>query len=513
MQRIGRIGVGGLVGVSAAYMLLVGACNDIIELPEVTTGGVSSSSSSSSSSSGAGGTGGEAGSGGGSSSSSSGNPGGCISNTDCTTPLAICDVPKHQCVECLQADDCALKEGTVCSGGACACPTPGDSYCLAPARCIDLQTNTQDCGSCDHPCFGSCVTGKCADAWEPTPWKNAPAARSHHVAVWTGSKMIVWGGDVGGGTTNTGGMLDVAGYRWDPTSTSNAPTPRRDAKAVWTGTVMVVWGGDNGGPLNTGGVFNPVTNTWTAMATVGAAPRYGHSIIWTGTKVVIWGGTDGVNYFGDGWAYDINADTWEAVPSNGLPPSARAHHSAIWTGTDMVVFGGYGFDGVGFGFLGDGAEFDPATGMWVAVVNGQPPPRARHGSAWTGTEMIIWGGQDSPNTLSPTGARYKPKIEWSVITSDGAPELRQFHTHVWIAPRLIVWGGQNAGGAPLDTGALYDPVMNKWNSKPIPLGPVARTQHSSVNASGKLIVFGGIVPGGALTNSGGIFDPMHPSAM
>ncbi|MBK9261382.1 MAG: hypothetical protein IPM54_16455 [Polyangiaceae bacterium] len=505
MQRIVRIGVGGLVGVSAAIMLLVGGCQDDIPFPTVPTPG--STSSSSGGGSGGDGGGGAGGNGGSSVGGAGGNPSVCVSNTDCVTPIPICDVPKGQCVECLAAADCALKPGTVCSGGTCACPTPGDSYCLAPARCIDLQTSSADCGSCDHPCFGSCVAGKCADAWEPTPWKDAPSARSNHVAVWTGSEMIVWGGDVGGGNTNTGGMLNVAGYKWKSTSTSNAPTSRKEARAVWTGTKMIVWGGDNGGALQTGGVFDPVTNTWTATTTVNApSPRYGHSIVWTGTKMLVWGGTDGINYYGDGAAYDVGADTWETIPPNGLPPSARAYHSAVWTGTDMVVFGGYGFNGLDFGYLGDGGEFDPNAASWVSVKDGQPPARARHGSAWTGTEMIIWGGQDSANSLSPTGARYKPKIEWSVITSDSAPELRQFHTHVWIAPQLIVWGGQNVNNVQLSSGALYDPVTNSWSKKPIPSGPTARTQHSSVNASGKLIIFGGSTPSG-LTNTGAILDP------
>jgi len=506
MQRIVRIGVGGLVGVSAAIMLLAGGCQDILDFDNLPTTG--SSSSSSSSSSGSGGNGGEGGGTSSSSSSSSGNPSGCVSNTDCVTPSPICDVPKGQCVECLEASDCSLKEGTVCSGGTCACPTPGDSYCVDPARCVDLQTAMLDCGLCDHPCFGSCVTGQCADAWQPTPWKNAPQARSNHVAVWTGSLMIVWGGDVGNGNTSTGGMLDTAGYKWNPTSNSNAPTPRKDARAIWTGNKMVVWGGDNGGPLNTGGIFDPTTNTWTATSPVNApSPRFGHSIVWTGTKMLVWGGTDGINYFADGAAYDVGTDAWETIPVNGLPPSARAYHSAIWTNTDMIVFGGHGFDGVGFGYLGDGGEFDPAAGSWVSVKDGQPPPRARHGSAWTGTEMIIWGGQDS-NGMSPTGARYKPKIDWSAITSDSAPSLRQYHTHVWMTPanRLVVWGGQDGVGTPLDSGALYDPANNKWSAKPIPSGPVGRTHHSSVNADGKLIVFGGLTSKG-LTNTGATLDP------
>ena len=32
------------------------------------------------------------------------------------------------------------------------------------------------------------------DSWTATSTTNAPAARAHHTAVWTGSEMIVWGG-------------------------------------------------------------------------------------------------------------------------------------------------------------------------------------------------------------------------------------------------------------------------------------------------------------------------------
>ena len=34
----------------------------------------------------------------------------------------------------------------------------------------------------------------CTDQWAATTTANAPAARSDHTAVWTGSEMIVWGG-------------------------------------------------------------------------------------------------------------------------------------------------------------------------------------------------------------------------------------------------------------------------------------------------------------------------------
>src|SRR5439155_1504719 len=44
------------------------------------------------------------------------------------------------------------------------------------------------------------------DSWRATSTSNAPTARDHHTAVWTGSGMIVWGGaGIDSQTVNTGG--------------------------------------------------------------------------------------------------------------------------------------------------------------------------------------------------------------------------------------------------------------------------------------------------------------------
>jgi hypothetical protein len=47
------------------------------------------------------------------------------------------------------------------------------------------------------------------NTWTPTPTGSAPTARADHVAVWTGSRMIVWGGNSRSGLLySTGGLYD-----------------------------------------------------------------------------------------------------------------------------------------------------------------------------------------------------------------------------------------------------------------------------------------------------------------
>ena len=55
---------------------------------------------------------------------------------------------------------------------------------------------------------------------------------------------------------------------------------------------MIIWGGFN--TENTGGRYNPDTDSWTTTSTVNAPDgRYGHTAVWTGNEMIIWGGYDG----------------------------------------------------------------------------------------------------------------------------------------------------------------------------------------------------------------------------
>ncbi len=87
------------------------------------------------------------------------------------------------------------------------------------------------------------------DIWTDTSLANAPSARDQHTAVWTGSEMIIWGG-YDGSYLNTGGRYEPATDSWMATTTINAPSARRVHTAVWTGSEMIIWGGFDGRQLD-----------------------------------------------------------------------------------------------------------------------------------------------------------------------------------------------------------------------------------------------------------------------
>ena len=57
------------------------------------------------------------------------------------------------------------------------------------------------------------------------------------------------------------------------------------------GSEMIVWGGYNSSQLNTGGRYNPSTDSWTATSTTNVpSARQSHTAVWTGSEMIIWGG-------------------------------------------------------------------------------------------------------------------------------------------------------------------------------------------------------------------------------
>ncbi|MFH1226650.1 MAG: hypothetical protein V1701_01950 [Planctomycetota bacterium] len=270
------------------------------------------------------------------------------------------------------------------------------------------------------------------NSWTAMSSANAPGDRTNHTAVWTGNRMIVWGGeqirqdatsgDFTRSTLNTGGVYDPNTDSWSSEFPNlangiGAPAARCLHSSVWTGGAMIVWGGKSGtAAVGGGGIYNLATDLWIPQMTSSGAPaaRYDHSTVWTGAgsnpwnnKMIVWGGTDGSQFFNTGGTYDPVANSWTALPTTDAP-TARTLHSTAWTGSKMIVWGGG--CGVLQGAFDTGGVYDPATNTWMPTPSANvPTARTMHTAVWDSGNglMLIWGGWDSLNTFN-TGASYKP---------------------------------------------------------------------------------------------------------
>ena len=344
-----------------------------------------------------------------------------------------------------------------------------------------------------------------ASPWTATSTTGAPDARRLHTAVWTGSEMIVWGGDNGSSAIakNAGARFDPVTNTWTPITTVGVPSARSQHTAVWTGTEMIIWGGFSGAStfqaLNDGAKYNPQTDTWTPITAVAApSARFNNTAVWTGTEMIVWGGfSSSDSGISDGARYNPATDTWTPT-STTAAPSARGDHSAVWTGSKMIVWGGR--NGLALSDTGD--LYDPVSDSWLPTnLPGAPAPRSEHAAAWTGSAMIIFGGTirvGSTNGFN-TGGLYDPASDsWTPTNTVGAPvsTLSPGMPAVWTGTEMIIWG---------DGGGRYNPVTDSWSGIATFGAPSSRRRHSLVWTGSKMVVWGGDFTG--VLNTGGIYDP------
>ncbi len=208
--------------------------------------------------------------------------------------------------------------------------------------------------------------------------------------------------------------------------------------------------------------------------------RTGTAVAWTGREVLVVGGAfatgSGVSLDAarEGAAYDPAADTWRELAPFPLAPRRAA--AAAWTGRELVVWGGVGRAGV----LADGAAYDPAADTWRELAPSPLSPRGGAGAVWTGTEVLVLGGGDLAAGLAD-GAAYDPAADtWRPVPA--APRAPGPPVGGVLAEGSVrlAWTGDRAvvvpPAAPFTDSAAgllaYAPAAGAWSSSPF--GPVVQ---------------------------------------
>jgi len=243
--------------------------------------------------------------------------------------------------------------------------------------------------------------------------------------------------------------------------------------------------------------------------------------VWTGQTFFLWGGALTARadcaepelcedeLLGRALSYEPAADAWR-VPAFEMDqydfdlmmevpqpfPLLREAPSLVWTGDELLLFGG----STATGPVGEGGAYDPIADTWRDISSGWTEPVTRRvtglslanqATAWTGDEMILWGGRYGGigRGVVNRGWRYDPDADdWRIMGSSPdldadyrllpdadplAPEARTDALAVWTGSELVVWGGKDGLGTPLQDGGRYDPNTNSWSAMSVAGSSVA----------------------------------------
>ncbi len=331
-------------------------------------------------------------------------------------------------------------------------------------------------------------------------WSSLPAApiapRLDPSVVWTGQEMIVWGGASGPGGT----QLHADGAAYDPHSGQwhvlpPAPlSPREGQAAVWTGSEMIVWGGDidlslNRFPVtNDGAAYNPATNTWRLLSPAPLSARTDVLADWTGSRLILLGGLPAVqtaanSSFSDGAVFDPARNTWQHLAAPQAPAGHRVSwSSALQTDGPMLAWsqwwisqprGPYTSAGSGGADL---FAYDESSGRWRLVPQSPGAVQRVDETLPAGRVVVVRGsfaycppcpGKEAPEVTT----LYDPAGNtWTTTPADplGGDDLLS----AWTGQALISFdpGGVDGNIVPGDASA-YDPKTGQWTL--LPAAPLA----------------------------------------
>lgn len=451
----------------------------------------------------------------------------------CTGESGVCSIGETRMTNCGKCGKRAETCSATCGWDPGACT--GEGLCNAG----DVEIQYGACSNPKYvktrTCSSTCAWGDWTGCVPPKGWVDIAATtvggRTYHSAVWTGTEMVVWGGSYSSSPTYGSYYADGAAYSlatdtWRSLPASSLTGGRGAHTAVWTGSKMIVWGGLSGSYTSstsyqaTGAIYDPAggTGTWTNIATAPIVGRERHTAVWTGTEMIVWGGYNySSGYLTDGAAYNPSTSSWRTIAP--APLLGRREHSAVYVGGKMIVFGGYG--NCSSTYCADAAAYDPVANSWTPLT---PPSSDLDGRYYTvglatGTTSkplaLFWGGYNGYTSSGGyyqrnTGGMFDPAAgTWKAMTipSDTVfPGSRRYYHAGWsTGDAVYFWGGYSNTTTYSANGAYYDLATDTWKAMSDTNAPLGRYLHTAVWTGAEAIVWGGY--SGSVRNDGKIYRP------
>jgi N-acetylneuraminic acid mutarotase len=299
--------------------------------------------------------------------------------------------------------------------------------------------------------------------WEAVkPNGGAPAGRlGGSLVCLAGSKRLVLFGGWAGGSGYYADLwsYDLTANAWTELKpTGTAPSARALQAMAYdptTGKLIVFGGYDGRTYYGDTWAYDLTANVWTAVSRAGPAPaaRQGHSLVYDpGSKnMILFGGFSGRAQYNDTWAYDPATGTWKDLDPEGSLPAARDSQALAYDPDDkvMILFGGWSttvqYD--------DTWAYDPTKNSWTALKTTGVGPTARALAQMVYDpaikRLVLFGGGTSSTTFNDVWLFDYAEHSWApTVTTEGTPSARAGHGLVYDYSNsdIVVFGGSDGVG-------------------------------------------------------------------
>jgi len=243
----------------------------------------------------------------------------------------------------------------------------------------------------------------------------------------------------------------------------------------------------------------PVTEEDALVAALPRAPigdRWRPGAVWADGELVVLGGDDDLAVPAhDGARYDPATGRWRHVPA---PPTPMVEPALFSAGRQVLAVG----QGPGDARVLT-AVYDLDTERWRETASFPLGPRSFPAVAWTGEELVVWGGQlTDPNDMANGGQVFRDGAVYNLdddawrLMSDAPPQgFRALQEAIWTGAEVLF-----PGTAPGEPWAAYIPSADRWREFPAP--PVGGS-FTRVGAGTELIAIGTAYTD---TDDSGVFD-------
>jgi N-acetylneuraminic acid mutarotase len=289
-------------------------------------------------------------------------------------------------------------------------------------------------------------------------------------------------------TLSSAEQYDPVTNKW----TAVAPMTNIISSAVGAalGGKFIVAGGDNlwrkvdgasARTLSSAMLYNPVTSKWTTVASMNTMRQAAVGAV-LGGKLIVAGGftTSVVGYFTFSSAeqYDPVTNKWTALASM---TTGRCYAAGAVLEGKFIVAGGNNYQDWRNGIdtklgLASAEQYDPTTNKWTAIASMNERRRMLCGAVLEG-KFIVAGGvnyptssfqggklmsADSSQTLA-SAERYDPVTnKWATIASMNT--ARRNAVGAALGGKFIVAGGTDEFEPSIASAEQYDPTTNKWTA-------------------------------------------------